>query len=72
MRAKNAQRQVLNIFHMKMLVVEVVSVEIDSKTLKEAVSDAMGDWDANLATTHFLIGSIINSRILCTCGCRIC
>ncbi|KIO11007.1 hypothetical protein M404DRAFT_20541 [Pisolithus tinctorius Marx 270] len=60
--AENATRQVLNIFHMKMLVVEVVSVEIDSKTLKEAVSDAMGDWDANLATTHFLIGSIINSH----------
>lgn len=44
---------------MTILVVEVVAVEIDSKTLKEAVNDAMGDWDANLPTTHFLVGSII-------------
>lgn len=45
-------------------VVKVVLVEADSKTLMEAVNEAMRDWNANLATTHFLIGSLMHSRML--------
>ncbi|KAI6143642.1 hypothetical protein BKA82DRAFT_20517 [Pisolithus tinctorius] len=44
---------------MQMLVAKVVPVKIDSKTLKEAVNDTMRDWDVNLATTHFLIRSLM-------------
>ncbi|KAI5998996.1 hypothetical protein F5J12DRAFT_287904 [Pisolithus orientalis] len=61
MHAENARGQVLNIniSRTRMLVAKVVPVEIDSKTLKEAVNDAMRHWDANLATTHFLNGSLM-------------
>ncbi|KAF9220092.1 tryptophan synthase [Gyrodon lividus] len=57
MGAEDARRQALNVFRMKMLGATVVPVEAGSKTLKDAVNEAMRDWVTNLATTHFLIGS---------------
>ncbi|KAI6161858.1 tryptophan synthase beta subunit-like PLP-dependent enzyme [Pisolithus thermaeus] len=57
MGAEDARRQALNVFRMKMLGAKVVPVESGSKTLKDAVNEAMRDWVTNLATTHFLIGS---------------
>ncbi|KAI6141864.1 bifunctional tryptophan synthase TRP1 [Pisolithus tinctorius] len=57
MSADDVRRQALNVFCMRMLGAKVVAVESGSKTLKDAVNEAMGDWVTNLATTHFLIGS---------------
>ncbi|KIJ64971.1 hypothetical protein HYDPIDRAFT_89848 [Hydnomerulius pinastri MD-312] len=57
MGAEDARRQALNVFRMKMLGATVVPVEAGSRTLKDAVNEAMRDWVTNLATTHFLIGS---------------
>ncbi|KAI6020268.1 tryptophan synthase beta subunit-like PLP-dependent enzyme [Pisolithus microcarpus] len=57
MGSEDARRQALNVFRMKMLGAKVVPVESGSKTLKDAVNEAMRDWVTNLATTHFLIGS---------------
>lgn len=57
MGAEDVRRQALNVFRMKMLGAKVVPVESGSKTLKDAVNEAMRDWVTNLATTHFLVGS---------------
>ncbi|KAH7883140.1 tryptophan synthase beta subunit-like PLP-dependent enzyme [Phlebopus sp. FC_14] len=57
MGAEDVRRQALNVFRMKMLGATVIPVESGSKTLKDAVNEAMRDWVTNLATTHFLIGS---------------
>ncbi|KAI6141833.1 tryptophan synthase beta subunit-like PLP-dependent enzyme [Pisolithus tinctorius] len=57
MGAEDVRRQALNVFRMRMLGAKVVPVESGSKTLKDAVNEAMRDWVTNLATTHFLIGS---------------
>ncbi|KAI6150282.1 hypothetical protein BKA82DRAFT_24636 [Pisolithus tinctorius] len=57
MDAQDARRQTLNVFRIKMPDTKVVPVESGSKTLKDAVSEAMKDWVRNLATTHFLVGS---------------
>src|SRR3954469_13604533 len=53
------QRQALNVFRMKLLGARVVSVEAGARTLKEAVSEAIRDWVANVANTHYVIGSAV-------------
>lgn len=53
------RRQGLNVFRIQMLGAKVVPVESGSKTLKDAVNEAMRDWVTNLATTHYLVGSCI-------------
>ncbi|KAH0831418.1 bifunctional tryptophan synthase TRP1 [Lanmaoa asiatica] len=57
MGAEDVRRQALNVFRIKMLGATVIPVESGSKTLKDAVNEAMRDWVTNLANTHFLIGS---------------
>jgi len=52
-------RQSLNVFRMKMLGATVVPVLSGSKTLKDAINEAMRDWVRNLRTTHYLVGSAI-------------
>src|SRR5271169_194765 len=55
-------RQELNVFRMKMLGAEVVSVTAGQKTLKEAVNEAMRDWVTNVRNTHYILGTAYGSH----------
>ena len=59
MGSKDVERQSLNVFRMKILGATVVSVESGSRTLKDAINEAMRDWVTNVESTHYLIGSAI-------------
>ena len=59
MGEEDIQRQALNVFRMKQLGAEVRSVESGSKTLKDAINEAIRDWVTNVETTHYLIGSVV-------------
>ncbi|MBM3897456.1 MAG: tryptophan synthase subunit beta [Thaumarchaeota archaeon] len=59
MGAEDVKRQSLNVFRMKLLGAEVHPVESGSKTLKDAINEAMRDWVTNLPTTYYLIGSVV-------------
>ncbi len=53
------ERQAPNVFRMRLLGAEVVPVTSGSRTLKDAINEAMRDWVTNVATTHYLIGSVM-------------
>ena len=53
----DCHRQELNVYRMKMLGAEVVSVKAGQRTLKEAVNEAMRDWVTNVRTTHYILGT---------------
>ena len=55
----DTQRQALNVFRMKLLGAEVVPVTSGSRTLKDAVNEAMRDWVATVADTHYCLGSVM-------------
>jgi tryptophan synthase beta chain len=57
MGAVDCERQMLNVYRMKMLGAEVVPVHAGQKTLKEAVNEAMRDWVTNLRGTHYILGT---------------
>src|SRR4051812_27059379 len=57
MGAVDCERQALNVFRMKMLGAEVVSVKAGQQTLKEAINEAMRDWVTNIRTTHYILGT---------------
>lgn len=57
MGAVDCERQALNVYRMKMLGAEVVSVHAGQKTLKEAVSEAMRDWVTHVRSTHYILGT---------------
>jgi tryptophan synthase beta chain len=59
MGAEDIRRQRPNVERMKLLGAEVVSVESGARTLKEAVSEAIRDWVASVADTHYIIGSAV-------------
>lgn len=59
MGAEDVQRQALNVFRMKMLGATVIPVESGSRTLKDAINEAMRDWVTNVRTTHYIVGSAI-------------
>ena len=59
MGSKDYERQKLNVFRMKLLGASVHPVEAGSKTLKDAISEAIRDWIANVKTTYYLIGSVV-------------
>jgi len=59
MGAVDMERQALNVFRMKMLGAQVVPAESGSKTLKDAINEAMRDWVTNIRTTHYIIGSAV-------------
>jgi tryptophan synthase beta chain len=59
MGAKDFERQKLNVFRMKILGAKVYRVESGSKTLKDAINEAIRDWIANVKTTYYLIGSAV-------------
>ena len=54
----DTQRQALNVARMRLLGAEVVAVTTGSRTLKDAINDAMRDWVANVDTTHYLLGTV--------------
>jgi len=53
----DCQRQALNVYRMKMLGAEVVSVNVGQRTLKEAVNEAMRDWVSHIDNTHYILGT---------------
>lgn len=58
MGEEDTKRQSLNVARMKMLGAEVVPVTQGSKTLKDAINEAMRDWVTNVKTTHYLLGTV--------------
>lgn len=58
MGAKDVERQAPNVFRMKLLGAEVVPVESGSKSLKNAINEAMRDWIANANDTYYLLGTV--------------
>ncbi|EME87143.1 uncharacterized protein MYCFIDRAFT_212777 [Pseudocercospora fijiensis CIRAD86] len=59
MGAEDVRRQALNVFRMKLLGASVVAVEAGSRTLRDAVNEALRKWVEKLDTTHYIIGSAI-------------
>ncbi len=59
MGSEDVRRQALNVFRMELLGAQVVPVESGSRTLKDAINEAIRDWVTNVRTTHYLIGSAI-------------
>ncbi len=59
MGADDIARQALNVFRMRMLGATVTSVDGGSRTLKDAINEAMRDWVANVATTSYVLGSVL-------------
>src|SRR5260370_10370240 len=57
MGAVDCERQALNVFRMKMLGAEVVTVKAGQQTLKEAINEAMRDWVTNVRNTHYILGT---------------
>ena len=55
----DTERQKLNVFRMRTLGAKVVPCKSGSRTLKDAINEAMRDWVTNVTTTHYLIGSAI-------------
>ena len=56
------ERQRLNVFRMKQLGAEVIGVNSGSRTLKDAINEAMRDWVTNARTSHFLLGSALGAH----------
>jgi tryptophan synthase beta chain len=54
----DTQRQALNVARMKLLGAEVVAVKTGTRTLKDAINEALRDWVANVDTTHYLLGTV--------------
>lgn len=54
----DTERQALNVARMRLLGAEVVAVRTGSRTLKDAINEAMRDWVANVETTHYLLGTV--------------
>lgn len=54
----DTERQALNVARMKLLGAEVVAVKTGSRTLKDAINEALRDWVANVETTHYLLGTV--------------
>jgi len=62
MGEEDMARQRLNVFRMKLLGAEVVPVTAGSRTLKDAINEAMRDWVTNVETTHYLLGSVLGAH----------
>ena len=59
MGAVDVERQALNVFRMELLGAKVISVQSGSKTLKDAVNEALRFWVANVEDTHYVMGSVL-------------
>jgi tryptophan synthase beta chain len=58
MGTEDIERQALNVYRMKLLGAEVVPVNAGSRTLKDAMSEAIRDWVTHVKTTHYILGSV--------------
>ncbi|MBJ23019.1 MAG: tryptophan synthase subunit beta [bacterium] len=59
MGAEDMRRQALNVFRMELLGAKCIAVESGSRTLKDAINEAMRDWVTNVEHTYYLIGSVM-------------
>jgi len=62
MGTEDMRRQSLNVFRMRLLGANVRPVDAGSCTLKDAINEAMRDWVTNVATTHYLLGSVLGAH----------
>ena len=62
MGTEDMRRQELNVFRMRLLGAEVRGVTSGSRTLKDAINEAMRDWVTNVRTTHYLLGSVLGAH----------
>ncbi len=62
MGTEDMRRQELNVFRMRLLGAEVRGVESGSRTLKDAINEAMRDWVTNVRNTHYLLGSVLGAH----------
>ncbi len=62
MGTEDMARQALNVARMRMLGAEVIGVESGSKTLKDAINEAMRDWVTNVRNSHYLLGSVLGAH----------
>ncbi|WP_447971516.1 tryptophan synthase subunit beta [Nitrospira sp. M1] len=62
MGTEDMERQALNVFRMRLLGAKVTGVDSGSRTLKDAINEAMRDWTTNIKTTHYLLGSVLGAH----------
>src|SRR5712664_4225933 len=62
MGVEDMERQRLNVYRMRLLGAEVVGVNSGTRTLKDAINEAMRDWVTNVRTTHYLLGSVLGAH----------
>jgi tryptophan synthase beta chain len=62
MGTEDMERQRLNVFRMRLLGAEVNGVDSGSRTLKDAINEAMRDWVTNVRTSHYLLGSVLGAH----------
>jgi tryptophan synthase beta chain len=62
MGTEDMRRQELNVFRVRLLGAEVRGVDSGSRTLKDAINEAMRDWVTNVRTTHYLLGSVLGAH----------
>ncbi len=62
MGTEDMARQALNVARMRMLGAQVTPVDSGSRTLKDAINEAMRDWVTNVRTTHYLLGSVLGAH----------
>jgi tryptophan synthase beta chain len=62
MGSEDVRRQEPNVFRMKLLGAEVVPVTSGSRTLKDAINEAMRDWVTNVRSTHYMLGSVLGAH----------
>jgi tryptophan synthase beta chain len=62
MGTEDMERQRLNVFRMRLLGAEVTEVDSGSRTLKDAINEAMRDWVTNVRTSHYLLGSVLGAH----------
>jgi len=58
MGSEDMERQALNVFRMHLLGAKVTEVPVGSRTLKDAINEALRDWTTNVATTHYVLGTV--------------
>jgi len=62
MGTEDMRRQSLNVFRMRLLGAKVRPVDSGSRTLKDAINEAMRDWVTNVSSTHYLLGSVLGAH----------
>ena len=62
MGTEDMRRQALNVFRMRLLGARVTPVDSGSRTLKDAINEAMRDWVTNVSSTHYLLGSVLGAH----------